>query len=52
MMKNQFLAKILKEIATYKKMKKEDQIKFHLKLAEKPTPTEESELTMEYMRKK
>ena len=33
-------------------MKKGDQIKFHLKIAEKPVPIEDSELTIEYVRKK
>ena len=47
----QFLIRIPKVIAEIKKMKKGDQIKFHLKIAEKPTPIEESELTIEYVRK-
>ena len=48
----QFLIRIPKVIAEIKKMGKGDQIKFHLKIAEKPTPTEDSELTIEYVRKK
>jgi hypothetical protein len=48
----QFLIRIPKVIAEIKKMEKGDQIKFHLKIAEKPTPIEDSELTIEYVRKK
>ena len=48
----QFLIRIPKVIAEIKKMSKGDQIKFHLKIAEKPTPIEDSELTIEYVRKK
>ena len=48
----QFLIRIPKVIAEIKKMKKGDQIKFHLKIAEKPVPIEDSELTIEYVRKK
>ena len=47
----QFLIRIPKEISEIKKMKKGDQIKFILKIAKKPTPIEESELTIEYVRK-
>ena len=48
----QFLIRIPKVIAEIKKMKKGDQIKFHLKITEKPIPIEDSELTIEYVRKK
>ena len=47
----QFLIRIPKVISEIKKMKKGDQIKFHLKIAEKPTPIEDSVLTIEYVRK-
>ena len=46
----QFLIRIPKVIAEIKKMSKGDQIKFHLKIAEKPVPIEDSELTIEYVR--
>ena len=48
----QFLIRIPKVIAEIKKMKKGDQIKFHIKIAEKPKPVEDSELTIEFVRKK
>jgi len=47
----QFLVRIPKEIADIKKMKKGDKLKFHLKIAKKPMPTEDSTLTIEYVRK-
>jgi len=47
----QFLVRIPKEVAEIKKMKKGDKLKFHLKIAQKPTPLQESVLTIEYVRK-
>jgi len=47
----QFLIRIPKIIAEIKKMKKGDQIKFHIKIAKEPKPIEDSELIIEYVRK-